>query len=389
MIRAGGAVIYLSMMLSAANILGSSGLMMWIDYSIGLNLPFLGVYTPLAIYLLGLSSGCFFVGWLSYGWSESLVWMATREAFVLLCGSSLAVCTILSVGDGVLNEWLDYSLRFYWGVMSGMTVVLARSLLVLPGNDDGSHLNFSILSLALACLPLIFPVLLALGGFYQRSASAVGAAGLYLICAIVAGRMKVDRIVEHLGGDGAFHHVPLVELANLITLNICFFLLLMLVPMVNGLASWTVDIDVVYIGLLVSWVVLGVGCMRVATGCSRRVRFKAGLLVQCSMLLFGGVLVFNESVLLFGLVIGLAFLATMLLQPILYLALGRCGKYNILLFGVQSGLYILIVCGSLLALAYVEPSIQRVFGIFMGLATLSLGLSCWSFFRGYDWKTPI
>lgn len=38
---AGGRVITLSLMLSAANILGSSGLMVWVDHSIRSNISFL------------------------------------------------------------------------------------------------------------------------------------------------------------------------------------------------------------------------------------------------------------------------------------------------------------------------------------------------------------
>lgn len=81
MMRGGGKVISLSVMLSAANIMGSSGLMVWIDHSIRLNTFFLSAYRPLVLYLLGLSFGCCAVGWLSYAYRDSVALLILRKHF--------------------------------------------------------------------------------------------------------------------------------------------------------------------------------------------------------------------------------------------------------------------------------------------------------------------
>ena len=57
--------VYFSLLLSAANILGSSGLMVWIDHAIQLKAVGLSAYYPLVSYLFGLSFGCCLVGLIS------------------------------------------------------------------------------------------------------------------------------------------------------------------------------------------------------------------------------------------------------------------------------------------------------------------------------------
>lgn len=57
--------VYFSLLLSTANILGSSGLMVWIDHTIQLKDIGLSAYYPLVSYLLGLSFGCCLVGLIS------------------------------------------------------------------------------------------------------------------------------------------------------------------------------------------------------------------------------------------------------------------------------------------------------------------------------------
>ncbi len=385
MMRGGGKVISLSVMLSAANIMGSSGLMVWIDHSIRLNTFFLSAYRPLVLYLLGLSFGCCAVGWLSYAYRDSVALLILRKHFfLLLCGALFLVCLCLAVGNGTLVEWLDWVLRLLWGVMSGCTVVLARAMLVLPGKACRSQANFSILSLALACLPLLIPIGLSLGGFYQRTASAVVAAGLYLLCMMVVKKIDFEEQEPCIAYGDNFKYSTIVDIVNLIAINVCFFLLLMLVPMRVGLGVSGNEISTVYMGFLLLWVVIGICCVRAGSMFSEVFRFKTGAGVQCCMLLCCMLMVLCQTNGFFYVVVVLAFLANMLMQPVLFLALGRHLKYRTLFFGFQSGVYILIVCGLLFGIVYFELGMQYVFGIFWCLALLSLILSCVSIVRFND-----
>ena len=375
-------VISLSLMLSAANILGSSGLIVWIDRSIHVSKFFLSAYSPLVIYLLGLSFGCCAIGWSAYIYrNNTAVITFMKSFFLMLCGALFLVCFCLVVGDGALAEWLDWLLRFFWGVLSGFTVVLARAMLVLPGKEYRSQANFSILSLALACLPLLIPVGLSLGGFYQRAASAVAAAGLYFFCMLIVKKTDFDVQVPRVENGVGFKYSTLVDVANLIMLNVCFFLLLMLVPMVRELEFPGIDISVIYIGFLSLWLVIGICCVKAGAVFSTACRFKVGMWVQCCMLLCCILMVLFDMSGLFYVAAVFAFLSSVLMQPVLFLVLGRYPEYRILLFGFLSGIYILIVCGLLFGITYFELGIHYVFGIFWCLALLSLMLSCVSIVR--------
>lgn len=85
--------------------------------------------------------------------------------------------------DGFYN-WFGLFLRFLWGWTSGCTVILGRSMLASSERSSYAQKNFSILSLALATLPLIVPMLFAFLGFYQRSTSAICASLIYAITII-------------------------------------------------------------------------------------------------------------------------------------------------------------------------------------------------------------
>lgn len=377
--RGGNKVIGLSVMLSAANIVGSSGLMVWIDHSIRQNKFYLSAYSPLVLYLSGLSVGCCAIGWLSYKNIDNATTLikSRKIFFLLLCGALFAVCLSLAAGDSAAVEWLDGVLRFFWGLLSGFAVILARTMLVLPDQGYRSQTNFSILSLALACLPVMIPVSLSLGGFYQRTASAIVAAGLYFMCMVIVKSMDFDlQRLSVAPQGGVFKYSTLLDVANLITLNVCFFLLLMLVPMINEYGFPGRDISSMYAGFLLLWVLMGVACIRVGPSYSKAVRFKVGVWVQCCMLLCCVLLLFYQVSGLFFAVVALAFLANMLMQPVLFLSLGSDVKYRTLLFGFQSGLYIFMVCGLLLGVVYFELGMQYVFGIFCCLALLSLLFSC-------------
>lgn len=93
--RGGNKVIGLSVMLSAANIVGSSGLMVWIDHSIRQNKFYLSAYSPLVLYLSGLSVGCCAIGWLSYKNIDNATLIKSRKIFFYCCVGLYLQCAFL------------------------------------------------------------------------------------------------------------------------------------------------------------------------------------------------------------------------------------------------------------------------------------------------------
>lgn len=89
-------------------------------------------------------------------------------------------------------------------------------------------------------------------------------------------------------------------------------------------------------------------------------------------------MIYFDAFSLFYVVIVLAFLANILIQPVLFMSLGRHAHAKYLLFGLQSGVYILIVCGLLSGVVYFEWEIRSIIDLFWWLAAMSLVLSCLS-----------
>lgn len=375
---AGGRVITLSLMLSAANILGSSGLMVWVDHSIRSNISFFDTYSPLILYLLGLSLGCCVVGVAGNFYCQSV--RAKKRLLLLSCVVAFFICCALAAGDGGSAKWVELLLRFCWGWTSGCSVVLARVMLIAPENTNKSRVNFSMLSLGLACFPLIVPVVFSLSDFCQRSASAVAAACFYSVCVLMMVGMRFDVQKVNTFGErqGAIKLPTVFDFSNLVVLNVCFFLLLMLLPIVKELSFSNVDISTVYMSLLGGWGVIGTLCMCRVSAVSSLYRLVVGGLTQVGMLVCCLLMIYFDAFSLFYVVIVLAFLANILIQPVLFMSLGRHAHAKYLLFGLQSGVYILIVCGLLSGVVYFEWEIRSIIDLFWWLAAMSLVLSCLS-----------
>ena len=84
---------------------------------------------------------------------------------------------------------------------------------------------------------------------------------------------------------------------------------------------------------------------------SVRFRLGAGYLLQLIMLVCCWMLFWGDYY-IFVFMLFLIFLSNMLIQPILFSSLGQHSRGKLLLFGIQSGLYIFIVCVVLVAAVF-------------------------------------
>ncbi|MGJ0639226.1 hypothetical protein, partial [Xenorhabdus bovienii] len=148
--------VILSILLSIANITGSSGLTIWIDNVLKEGGGILNTYIPLFSYLIGLSIGCMTISFF------------IRNIKNIFLKENIFICSLLLATTNCLlfsKEWITISVladsihRVIWGIMSGFTVILGRNILITEGNEKKTNKNFSILSLSLLCLPFLIPII--------------------------------------------------------------------------------------------------------------------------------------------------------------------------------------------------------------------------------------
>ena len=377
--------VYFSLLLSAANILGSSGLMVWIDHAIQLKAVGLSAYYPLVSYLLGLSFGCCLVGLIS----AKDIRAVSNEFFLVSLVFAFCICFALSMGEGVFYNWFGLFLRFLWGLASGCTVILGRSMLASSERSSYAQKNFSILSLALATLPLIVPMLFAFLGFYQRSISAICASLIYAITIIffLLSDVRIGVGDSWLVANDRDSRVGVGSCISLIVLNVCFFLTLMLVPMVRVLSFPNTSLVYLYLIVLCLWMFFGWLIVRYCQYISVRLRLRAGYILQSIMLACCYWMLFWGDYFIFVFMIFLIFLSSMLIQPILFSFLGRHSRGKLLLFGVQSGLYVFIVCVVLMVAVFFVFSIKAIVWLLSGFIVLSL--TCFNLFLTNYQKTNV
>lgn len=361
--------VYFSLLLSAANILGSSGLMVWIDHAIQLKAVGLSAYSPLVSYLLGLSFGCCVVGLISARNSR----VVSSEFFLFSLVFAFCICIVLSMGEDIFYDGFSLFLRFLWGWTSGCTVILGRSMLASPERSSCAQKNFSVLSLALATLPLIVPLLFAVLGFYQRSMSAICASFVYAITIIffMLSVVRIDVGDSCLVANDRNSRAGVGSCISLIVLNVCFFLALMLVPMVRTLSFPSTSLVCFYWVVLCLWMFFGWLVVKCCRYISVRFRLRAGYLLQLIMLVCCWMLFWGDYY-IFVFMLFLIFLSNMLIQPILFSSLGQHSRGKLLLFGIQSGLYIFIVCAVLVAAVFFVFTINTIVWLLSGFIMLSL-----------------
>ncbi|MEX0446610.1 hypothetical protein [Xenorhabdus sp. SGI246] len=118
--------VILSILLSIANISGSSGLTIWIDNTLKEGGAILNTYIPVFSYLIGLSIGCM-----------TISFFIRKIKNIFICSLLLATINCLLFS----KEWITISVctdaihRVIWGVVSGFTIILGRNILITEGNE--------------------------------------------------------------------------------------------------------------------------------------------------------------------------------------------------------------------------------------------------------------
>jgi hypothetical protein len=284
---------------------------------------------------------------------------------------ALSVCTALAVGDGIFSEGFELFLRFLWGGASGCTVILGRAMLASPRRSSEAYKNFSALSFALASMPLIVPVVFAIFFLHQRPVAAIFAATVYALTLVVYLVGGTGLAIEDPcpAGDNLGLKSGALNCFTLIISNVVFFLILILVPMVKALIDPGLEILHIYGVILCVWLVVGWIVFRYFQSLSSMSRLKVGFFVQLIMLSSCLWVLFVGRYSVFYLIFFMAFISNMLVQPTL---LGHHAFNKLLLFGIQSGVYILVVFVLLAVSVFVGFSIRSVFLLLSVVIAISL-----------------
>ncbi|QXF32377.1 hypothetical protein CE143_03750 [Photorhabdus luminescens] len=171
--------VVLSILLSTANITGSSGLMIWVDTVLKDGGMILNAYVPVFSYLLGLSLGCMTI---SFFIRKMNIVFFERNIFGFFLLLATINCTLFARETILIPVWLDTLHRILWGVISGFIVIMGRNILITAGNEKKTNSDFSILSLALLSLPFLIPVIFSLLSLNSRTSADFFAAFIYFIC---------------------------------------------------------------------------------------------------------------------------------------------------------------------------------------------------------------
>ncbi|MCW7547801.1 hypothetical protein OO184_07590 [Photorhabdus sp. APURE] len=119
--------VVLSILLSAANITGSSGLMIWVDTMLKDGGMILDAYIPVFSYLLGLSLGCMTISFLIRKMNINFFEKNIFGLFLLLATTN---CILFAREITLIPVWLDALHRILWGVISGFIVIMGRNILI-------------------------------------------------------------------------------------------------------------------------------------------------------------------------------------------------------------------------------------------------------------------
>ncbi|EQC00014.1 hypothetical protein B738_13638 [Photorhabdus temperata subsp. temperata M1021] len=221
--------VVLSVLLSAANITGSSGLMIWVDTVLKDGSIVLNAYIPVFSYLLGLSLGCITI---SFVIQKMNTLSFRNNLFGLFLLLATVNCILFSGEKIFIPIWLDALHRILWGVISGFIVIMGRNILITEGNENKTNNNFSILSLALLSLPFLIPAIFSLLSLNSRTSADFFAAFIYSISLIVYFTGYKDNILRKPKQDIKDSIIIKNKLGiffaflSLIIINVCFFFIL-------------------------------------------------------------------------------------------------------------------------------------------------------------------
>ncbi|MBS9424964.1 hypothetical protein [Photorhabdus caribbeanensis] len=370
--------VVLSILLSAANITGSSGLMIWVDTVLKDGSMILNAYIPVFSYLLGLSLGCmtvsFFIRKMNIAFFE-------RNIFGFFLLLATINCILFAKETTFIPVWLDTLHRILWGVISGFIVIMGRNILITTENEKKTNSNFSILSLALLSLPFLIPVIFSLLSLNSRTSADFFAAFIYSIASIIyftsfkSHNLKKQKQDIKDSVKTTNKLVILLAFSSLVIINVCFFLSLMIMPAMRTKYFEHIDMTQMYIILLVTWFPCAIGIMKIIKSALLTKRIMIGNILQLFSLGFCLLSIMINSGILYLLFTIMVFLANTIMQPVFLSYLGLYSKNSLYTLGMQSGIYVFITMSILFYTIYSGVGVEEIIAGFTILLVSSIVIS--------------
>ncbi|MCW7762480.1 hypothetical protein [Photorhabdus luminescens] len=375
--------VVLSILLSTANITGSSGLMIWVDIMLKDGGMILDAYIPVFSYLLGLSLGCMTISFLIRKMNINFFEKNIFGFFLLLATTNC----ILFAGEIILIPvWLDALHRILWGVISGFIVIMGRNILITARNEKKTNNDFSILSLALLSLPFLIPIIFSLLGLNYRTSADLFATIIYSTASIIyfigfkSHNLKSNNLKKQK--QDLKHSVKTTNklviffaFSSLVIINVCFFLSLMIIPAMRIKYFEHIDMIQMYIILLIIWFPCAIGIMKVIKSALLTKRIMIGNMMQLFSLGFCLLGIMINSGILYLLFTIMVFLANTIMQPVFFSYLGLYSKNSLYTLGMQSGIYVFITMIILFYTIYLGVDIKEIVAGFTILLISSIVIS--------------
>ncbi len=370
--------VVLSILLSTANITGSSGLMIWVDTVLKDGGMILNAYVPVFSYLLGLSLGCMTI---SFFIRKMNIVFFERNIFGFFLLLATINCTLFAKEITLIPVWLDALHRILWGVISGFIVIMGRNILITAGNEKKTNSDFSILSLALLSLPFLIPIIFSLLRLNSRTSADFFAAFIYSIASIIYftdfknnNNKKQKHDIKH-SVKTTNKLVVFFAFSSLVIINVCFFLSLMIMPAMRTKYFEHIDMTQMYIILLVTWFPCAIGIMKIIKSALLTKRIMIGNIMQLFSLGFCLLSIMTNSGILYLLFTIMVFLANTIMQPVFFSYLGLYSKNSLYTLGMQSGIYVFITMIILFYTIYLGVGVEEIIAVFIILLISSIVIS--------------
>ncbi len=370
--------VVLSILLSTANIIGSSGLMIWVDTVLKDGGMILNAYVPVFSYLLGLSLGCMTI---SFFIRKMNIVFFERNIFGFFLLLATINCTLFARETILIPVWLDTLHRILWGVISGFIVIMGRNILITAGNEKKTNSDFSILSLALLSLPFLIPVIFSLLSLNSHTSADFFAASIYFIASIIYftgfKRHNLKKQKQDIKDSVKTTNklVILFAFSSLVIINVCFFLSLMIMPAMRTKYFEHIDMTQMYIILVVIWFPCAIGIMKIIKSALLTKRIMIGNIMQLFSLGFCLLSIMTNSGILYLLFTIMVFLANTIMQPVFFSYLGLYSKNSLYTLGMQSGIYVFITMIILFYTICSGVGVEKIIAVFIILLISSIVIS--------------
>ncbi|MCC8457203.1 hypothetical protein [Photorhabdus aegyptia] len=370
--------VVLSILLSTANITGSSGLMIWVDTVLKDGGMILNAYVPVFSYLLGLSLGCMTI---SFFIRKMNIVFFERNIFGFFLLLATINCTLFAKEITLIPVWLDALHRILWGVISGFIVIMGRNILITAENEKKTNSDFSILSLALLSLPFLIPIIFSLLRLNSRTSADFFAAFIYSIASIIyftgfkSHNLKKQKQDIKYSVKTTNKSIIFFAFSSLVIINVCFFLSLMIMPAMRTKYFEYIDMTQMYIILLVTWFPCAIGIMKIIKSALLTKRIMIGNILQLFSLGFCLLSIMINSGILYLLFTIMVFLANTIMQPVFFSYLGLYSKNSLYTLGMQSGIYVFITMIILFYTIYSGVGVEEIIAGFTVLLVSSIVIS--------------